>query len=338
MAWRAFLSAALLLFALGLAPEGAAANPLLGGGGGSGPAREAAAGESGGSWVTLLPAPLQTAMQEVARLQMQASRGMTQQLQEIRRGGAPGAAWWLVALAFTYGVLHAAGPGHGKFVITSYFLSHRAPILKGMLAAALMALAQALTAILLVGGLAALLGVGRFALMQNAIYLELASYGLIAVFGLVLLTRALKRPDACPDCGAHDHDHGHDHGHDHHHPPHSAHHRHDTPRGETRRMIGMALAVGVRPCTGALIVLLFALANGLFPIGVLAVLAMGVGVALTTSLVGLASIGARHGLMRLVAQSPGAAALASRGLYLLGAVAITGLGSLFFLATMARLG
>lgn len=330
---RGVAAVGLVAVALLLAAEPAAANPLLGGGGAG---REALGGDGGASWVAALPGPLQALMQEIARLQMQASRSMTLQLQEIRQTGGLGAAWWLVVLAFAYGVLHAAGPGHGKFVITSYFLSHRAPLLKGVLAAGAMALAQAITAIALVGGLAALLGVGRFALMQHAIYLEMASYALIAGFGLLLLVRGLRGEAVCVECGtAHGHDHHH-HGHGHH--AHTHDHSHaPAPRPDTGRLLGMAVAVGLRPCTGALIVLLFALANGLFPVGVLAVLAMAVGVALTTALVGLASIGVRHGLLRLIEGRPQTVALATRGLTLAGALAITGLGGLFFLATAARL-
>ena len=67
------------------------------------------------------------------------------------------AAWGLFGLSFVYGMFHAAGPGHGKAVISSYVVANEQTWRRGVVLSFASALLQALVAIALVGVAAALL-------------------------------------------------------------------------------------------------------------------------------------------------------------------------------------
>src|SRR6185437_16165172 len=135
----------------------------------------------------------------------------------IRAAKADGsAAYTLLGISFLYGVFHAAGPGHGKAVISSYLVANDETWRRGIVLSFASAILQAVTAIALVGIAAALLGATAH-VMGNAVrVIEIVSYGLIVLIGLRLLWvkgrsfLALLRP-------RHEHGHGHhDHAHDHH--------------------------------------------------------------------------------------------------------------------------
>ncbi|WP_298379872.1 ABC transporter [Azospirillum sp.] len=323
------LSLCVLGLWLALAVPALAASPLAGG--------RAAAPDEASASLSLLPESLRGVAQSLNRLQADLSRRMTGQLQEMRDadgadGGSLVAGAWLCLIAFVYGVLHAAGPGHGKLVVSSYFLANRAAWRRGVLLSVGAALTQALAAILLVGVPVLLLGMTRASAMGQIRYLELASYGLMTLIGLGLLVRAARGQVGC----GHDHgldDHAHHQGHDHA----CGHHHHAPLAAERRSFRLLALAVGCRPCSGAVLVLLFALANDMVPAGLLAVLVMAAGVALTTSAAGFVGIGARRGVERLLSASPRAALLAERGMAFGGAGAVTLLGGLLFLAALGGL-
>lgn len=304
--------------ALGLAASATVlANPLVGG-------RAAVPDETALS-IGALPEPLRGALHSLNAVQADLNRRMTGQLKDIRDQGSVVAGAWLCLIAFAYGVLHAVGPGHGKLAVASYFLTRRARLTRGVLLASAAALTQALAAILLVGVPVLLLGMTRASAMAGVRYLELGSYALMTGIGLLLLVRAVRGNPGCT------------HG--------------DGARGYSstchhgRGLVGlrreetgftlMSLAVGARPCSGAVLVLLFALANDIVPAGLLAVLAMAVGVALTTSASSLIGIGARHGLERLLIDHPSVMVAAQRGLALTGAALITLVGALLSLSILS---
>ncbi len=271
--------------------------------------------------------------------QQQFYRSLTGALKGMR--DSRGQMLWMVALSFAYGIFHAAGPGHGKAVISSYMLANEVTLKRGIVLSFVSAFLQAGTAIVMMLLLFLLLR-GTAVNMTNATrFLETVSYGLITLFGAWLLWKKLAprlsallvgRPAASLGAAAassqhrgHAHDHTHEDecgcGHAHHDHPHAAQsqpsgkgHRHgfqaldahhDQGAGEVCSTCGHAhapdpaliagdtfnwktawsavAAVGIRPCSGALIVLSFAFLNGLYAGGVLSVLAMALGTAITVS-------------------------------------------------------
>lgn len=134
-----------------------------------------------------------------------------------------------------------------------------------------------------------------------------------------------------PAGGGHDHHaHGHDHDNDHDHG--HAHHAHDHVHGPDcgcahgpdpkdlagpggwSRGLAAIVAVGLRPCSGAILVLVFALAQGLFWAGVGATFAMGLGTAITVAAIATLAVGARAAAARLVRHRSGGGAVVLRGL------------------------
>jgi len=244
-----------------------------------------------------------------------------------------GAAWVLVGLSFAYGVFHALGPGHGKAVISSYVLANRQTARNGALLALLSALIQALVAIALVAVLAMVFNATAAAMNAATRWLELASYALVTALGAWLVwakaIRPLRARAAASPLG-HDH-----HGHDHHG------HAHDCGCGHAhapepervagpldwRRAGSAILAVGLRPCSGALIVLVFALSQGFFLAGVAAALAMGLGTGLTVAALACLAVAAGGAANRLGRRLSSAGAARLRyGVEALAAFAVLLLG------------
>jgi len=251
-----------------------------------------------------------------------------------------GAAWALIGLSFAYGVFHALGPGHGKAVISSYVLANRQTARNGALLALASALIQALVAIALVAVLALIFN-ATAATMNNATrWLELGSYALVTLLGMWLVwvkaIRPLLRTRAGPAPAESMLDHGHGHEHSHH-----QHHDHDCGCGHAhvpapaqvsgplnwRRAVTAILAVGLRPCSGALIVLVFALAQGFFLAGVASALAMGLGTGLTVAALACLAVAAGGAATRIGSRLSSAGAARLRyGVEALAALAVLLLG------------
>src|SRR4029079_87751 len=150
----------------------------------------------------------------------------------IRAAKADGsAAYTLLGVSFLYGIFHAAGPGHGKAVISSYLVANNETWRRGIVLSFASAVLQALTAIVIVGVAAALLGATAKAMGNTVRVIEIVSYALILLIGLRLLWvkgRALLRELGLKGSArVHHHSHGHGHGHHHHHHSHGHDHHHD---------------------------------------------------------------------------------------------------------------
>ncbi|WP_205563345.1 nickel/cobalt transporter [Cohaesibacter haloalkalitolerans] len=272
----------------------------------------------------------------------------------------------LLGLSMAYGLFHAAGPGHGKVILTTYLFASGASARKGAFLALLAAMVQATVAVLLIGIAAVLLNLTSMVITQTAQLLELASYAMFVVLGGWLLWRALKAFQRewrragggfeVPSHHAHEHHvhHHHDHGHHHHDHDHHDHpdHEHDEACGcshehtasletieSARGFRGMALAVismGLRPCSGALIVLVFALSQKVFWAGVLSAYAMGLGTGLTVAALALVAVYARSFSQALVSRGLSGRAIGWFGavVLLLAGLVVLSFGGVLLLANL----
>ncbi len=267
-------------------------------------------------------------------------RAMTGALKSMRDDGSK--AWLLVGLSFAYGIFHAAGPGHGKAVISSYMIANEVALRRGIMLSFVSSFLQALTALMVVGGTFLVLR-GTSVSMDDATWvMEVASYAMITAFGAWLLWKKAFRPFFVTEPALAHAGHGHSHDHAHHH--HGADevcedcgHSHApdpsmlADQFDWRTAWSAIAAVGMRPCSGALIVLTFALLNGLYVGGVLSVLAMALGTAITVSALATLAVTAKNTAVRLarsdsaairihrIAEISGAALVFVLGLTLLGA-------------------
>ena len=291
------------------------------------------------------PAVVQRFVAAVARWQRRLNDEIARQVAAYKTDGAIAPVLAILLLCFLYGLFHAVGPGHGKFVVAAYFMANRARPRDGVLMSGLIALTQALVAIGLVGIFALALDVGTLELIGNVTWVELASYGLIVLLGLWMCWGGIVGRGCSHGNGQHDDDHdGHDHdGHDHDGHSQNGHDRSGTgtPDPGLRAIVPAAIAAGLRPCTGAVIVLLFTLANGIFIVGVLGSLIMALGVAITVSAIGLAAIYTRRSATRAAGARPGLAKfgnLAHRTAGLAGGGVIVLVGATLALAAAEGLG
>ncbi|BAT59944.1 nickel/cobalt efflux protein RcnA [Variibacter gotjawalensis] len=307
------------------------------------------------------------------------------------------AAWTLLGLSFLYGIFHAAGPGHGKAVISSYIVANDETWWRGVVLSFASAFMQAAVAVAIVGVAVALLGATSRAMQTTVYWIEVISYALIALIGarlvwtkgrgLLASLRSLA-PQPAPALAvaghahhhhdhahdhhhhdhahhshAHDHGHKHDHGHHDHHNHSHAHHDHaqcthdhvhdehcghnhgPTPDqlagpGGWKRGLTAIFSVGLRPCSGAILVLVFALAQGLFWIGAAATFVMGLGTAITVAAIATLAVSAKALAAKLASGQGGYGSLAVRGVEFAAAVVILAFGVLLLMGYIAseRLG
>lgn len=251
----------------------------------------------------------------LARMAAEAQRALQAPLAGAVRAvkaGQPAAWAGLLAVCFGYGLVHAAGPGHGKFVIGGYGVARRVPVLRLSAVALAASLAQAGVAVALVGAAVLALGWTREAvtgLAEGA--LAVASRGAIALVGLWLVWRGVRRLAATAGGdgrgqgrGRGDHAHTHTDTHDHGHGDAcGCGHRHGPSPDEVAGLAGwrdtLALvgAVAVRPCSGALFLLILTWQLGIFAAGVAGAFAMGLGVAAVTVAVAVLAVWSREGML-----------------------------------------
>lgn len=312
--------------------------------------------------------------------QARINRELAGAVRQMKTGNILDATLLLAFLSFTYGVLHAAGPGHGKAVISSYVLANEKTVKRGIMLSFLSAFIQALSAIAIVGVLAIALRATSLEISATERWIETISWGFVALVGIWLLYSQISKLFARPAkaAGAHNHgqaevsasapvhagcgcghDHSHDQGHAHtHSSSHDAHahshahaHHHDAdgaccghahmpdPKDleghlSWSKALAIAFSVGIRPCTGAILVMIFAMSQGLLIAGVFATFAMALGTAITVSVLASLAVGSRELATRLAGGEGRAAGAVAAGIGILGSMLVFLMGAAFFVASL----
>lgn len=271
------------------------------------------------------PSLLQRAGAFLVLQQRNVNHAINQQLVDIKRGDNPTAIWGGILIGFLYGVFHALGPGHGKMVIIGYFLGREAKPWRGVVMANWIALSHVIAAIFIVVIAHIILSRSLASPVDEVQGLRYFSYGAILLIGIGMLASALRRQGS-----AHAHGHGHSGG--------QAEHAHDLACGHhhgggTEQGL-LAIAAGFVPCSGAILILVFCLTNDIVLSGIIMTLAIAVGMGLTLSTMGVASILLRR---QLSVRLPGNA-LTSRALSLAGPILISAIGALLLVGAFLTQG
>ncbi len=329
--------------------------------------------------------------------QQKVHRMLAGAVKDLKTGNPLWAALVLGFISFSYGVLHAAGPGHGKAVISSYVLANERTVKRGIALSFLAAAIQGLSALVIVGVLVLVLRATSMDIKATEGWIETASWALVTVIGAWLLYTQIKAVFAGwqrsgtgiagagnahhahhhdhqhvhdhqshahhhHGHGAHDHGHGHghghkhDHGHTHGHTHHNHAHHHDHDHAHEAdcgcghahmptpdqlagpwswpKALAVAFSVGIRPCTGAIIVLVFAISQGLMWAGVFATFAMALGTAITVSALAALAVGSRELATRMAGQESRWGWRIERAAGLAGALLVIGLGVTFFMGSL----
>lgn len=186
----------------------------------------------------------------------------------------------VIAFSLAYGIFHAAGPGHGKTIVGSFFLANEGKLRHSFIIGYLVAIVHALTALAVVLILYYVIrGIFAAGVEQANHYIQLVTFGAIAVIGAVMLVQRIV-------------------GREHHH-----HHDHavDAQKGLTfQNLLGIAIPAGAIPCAGAVAVILFALSLHMVAVSILAVSCISLGMGTTISITGVLVILVKRGTIRAV--------------------------------------
>jgi nickel/cobalt transporter (NicO) family protein len=253
----------------------------------------------------------------VNALQREFREKMTGYARQIQTSPTGGATISFLALTFAYGVIHALGPGHGKAIVGSYFLSRRGTFRQAILFGNLITFMHVLSATAIVFGLTL---IGRntniFAVQEAEGGLQSFSYFFIFLIGLFLLFRA-AREILAKRKGVE---------------------KVDDARADAGSMATLSLSAGLVPCPGAALILLFTLSLDILWAGLVAMIFLGAGMGLTNSLVGVATLGSRNAILRLTSTSPKLFRISYSLLAVSGALIITLLGLTLFLGNIGPIG
>ncbi|AGB72468.1 MULTISPECIES: nickel/cobalt transporter [Rhizobium] len=306
-------------------------------------------------------------------------RALTKSIEAMRQD--PWQLWTLIGLSFAYGIFHAAGPGHGKAVISSYMVANEIELKRGIGISFVSALIQGLVAVLVVGAAYFVLRGSGITMTMATNAMEITSFVMVILFGSWLLFRKLRammqsraqRQDMqlamsagpislslfegaatgtdsargfvrssaavpaasgyqcydpahttgdgayCETCG----------------------HAHlpdpkmlSNEKFSAREAWSAIAAVGLRPCSGALLVMTFSMLNGLYLGGLLSVLAMSIGTALTVSLLAIIAVFAKGTAVRVTGKGSRLSAWVSNGIEILGALLVIGTGVILLGASL----
>ncbi|EDP63086.1 hypothetical protein BAL199_29952 [alpha proteobacterium BAL199] len=279
----------------------------------------AAAGGAAALWAAGIdPDTIARALQDGRlALQRQLSDAMARARGGLDLVGAAGA----LGIGFGYGVLHALGPGHGKAVVSTYVLGAERRVRRAVGLAVASALVQGLVAIVLIMGVSELLGLTRRETFDAAAWVERGSYALVALLGLWIAGRALwgapASHDNCAVCAPGQL---------------SAFSIQDGELRDRRTWWAALGTVGIRPCSGALLVLVLGESLELRWLAVAVVVAMSLGTALAVAGLAGAVSGAREAVMRLFGDDEHRVALVRRGLSIAAGLGLATLGVLLLVA------
>ncbi|NLS05400.1 nickel/cobalt transporter [Rhizobium sp. P32RR-XVIII] len=277
----------------------------------------------------------------------------------------------LIGLSFAYGVFHAAGPGHGKAVISSYMIANEVELRRGVVISFISAFVQGVMAVALVGGAWLVLRGSGITLTEATHAMEIASFVMVIAFGVWLLFRKLRSmigalPQrqavatsagpvsmmldwkdndsrgevdayafgestarkaghkfisgmACETCGRS-------------HAPDPS--LLGADKFSVREAWSAIVAVGLRPCSGALLVMTFSLLNGLYLGGILSVLAMSLGTAITVAILAIIAVTAKGTAVRIAGRGSATSVWIGNAIEILGAVLVICMGGLLLGASL----
>ena len=247
--------------------------------------------------------------------QHQLNNELTRLVKRLKTEKSWEALWPMLMVSFLYGVIHAAGPGHGKVVVFSYFISRRSSIKKGILLGNLISLFHAVSGVIIVLTLYFIIKttyLSSFEAISQKI--KLVSYSLVVIIGMVLLISSVlnvtKRssPDSEKNASSRSLNH--------------------------KGVLSLALAVGMVPCPGVVIIMLFAISFSLLGLGLMMSLVMALGMAATISLAGVLSILGQEGLLKGFSRKEKAQHLIQKGLTIFGSLFIICFGGILFVGAL----
>ncbi len=259
--------------------------------------------------VTATSPPRSSFLTKIALYQQRLKQTMATLIRQVKTSGSIYPLLVLLAIAFGYGVVHAAGPGHGKMVAMSYMMSRTPSIAGGLLLGSGIALFHGFSGAICVLGLHYVLQKSISGTLATITYMtQIVSFGLIMLLGIGIAARRGWKLFFREDSRGFPSD------------------------TKTRGLLPWAVAVGVVPCPGVVMVMLFCLSMDVLILGLLLAVCISVGMATTISLVAITVAMGKAGI--LSATSTRHAETLEGVVGILSGIVIASLGTLFLLATI----
>lgn len=247
--------------------------------------------------------------------------------QDIREAKTPGPMMALALVSLLYGVFHALGPGHGKTIVSTFFLSKNAKLRHSLIAGYLIALVHAVSALTIVLALFFIVrGVFSTGFESASRIVQTLSFGVIALIGAFMLVQRIRGKEHSHGLPfgrgkVSEHEHEHDHG------------RETVSADVTgKELFGVAFASGIVPCPGASAIILVCLSLNVMLAGVVAVTMISLGMGITVTIVGAIAILAKEGVVKVSAKGRKGGSLARRVVEIAGAGVLFVFGLVFFVA------
>jgi nickel/cobalt exporter len=252
---------------------------------------------------------------------------------QIRDAKTPGPLLALALISLVYGIFHSLGPGHGKTIVSTFFLAKDAKIGHSLAAGYLIALVHAVSALSIVLVLYYIVrGIFTTGFESASRTIQILSFGVIALIGAVMLVRRILGKEHSHHFGhAHEHGHGDGDGHEGHEGEHEDAGAASPVTG--RELVGIALASGVVPCPGASAIILLSLSLNIMVAGIVSVIMISLGMGVTVTVVGATAILAKRGVMKAsTARRGGGFKVARRVVEIGGSTILFLFGLVFFIA------
>ena len=221
----------------------------------------------------------------------------------------------LIMAALAYGVIHAAGPGHGKAIALSYVLSQRPSYMQGMLFGSCMALFHGVSGIIFVLFIRLILKTNIIKNLETVTNItQIISYSIIVCFGLGIfihsIYKLIKRHDQK---------------------------QHTCEMFKSEKYpnpVLLAFVVGGTPCPGVVMVMLFALSMNLITLGIILGITISIGMALTVSIVVLIAISGKIASLTAISKNSKRAVIIEHGIEIFASLLLMTLGILFLGANL----
>jgi nickel/cobalt transporter (NicO) family protein len=267
-----------------------------------------------------LSAPASGGIATLAPLLRSLTDRLAELAREIRESKTPGPMLALAMVSLLYGIFHALGPGHGKTIVSTFFLAKEARLRHSLIAGYLIALVHAVSALTIVLALFFIVrGVFSTGFESASRIVQTLSFGAIALIGAVMLVQRIRGKEHSHRFGkAHEHEHEHE-------------GRSGLVTG--RDLFGIALASGVVPCPGASAIILVCLSLNVLLAGVVAVTMISLGMGMTVTVIGAVAILVKRGVLKASsAGREGGSSIARRVVEIAGAAVLFIFGLVFFVA------
>ena len=255
----------------------------------------------------------QPVLVSINKLQKELKRKLTTFGRDMRQNPYGKSFWLFLAFSFVYGAIHALGPGHGKSIVCSYFLSRSGSFLQGLFVGLLIPFFHVLSAVVTVVTLYFVLKITKLAAFEGvSASLQQISYFFLMLIGLFLASRAVYELKSGKLVGESE----------------------GTQRTNFKGLAAISLVTGLIPCPGAAIILIFAITLNILIPALIAMLCLALGMGVTTTFFALLTIASRKTIFRFTSEGKKAFAVCYAFLAITGSLAIAILGGLLFINQM----